>query len=350
MLGIGYFERELLGYPAERRDTASLAAELLGATSDEAAQRIRELASLITTVPEHFEQSYWNEIDSWLMRSPLERCIGHCEATDSLQSLALLQPEGVEVDELATWLWGKIEGSQKNPRTFPSLVRLSLLWTLRFASRSSAQQYISLLTPSNWIERMELQQLAVLHHLSFDPAPCHLLPSRPQWVPLGPPALTREPVGGALSRLCIDVARKNLEPDRGLFCQNDAWLFYIDIDNLKAINDYYGLPSGDAVLIAIIDLIHENVGDRVFRLGGDELLIVCDVGKGLDTAETIRAKVEGLKVRAKTSVPQLIGATVTIGAVQNQHGVDGLLAAVQAADVAGLQGGNKVVHAGEYLE
>jgi diguanylate cyclase (GGDEF)-like protein len=48
---------------------------------------------------------------------------------------------------------------------------------------------------------------------------------------------------------------------------------YLDLDNLKEINDAHGHAAGDAALLQVARLLVENVraSDVVGRLGGDEL-------------------------------------------------------------------------------
>jgi diguanylate cyclase (GGDEF)-like protein/PAS domain S-box-containing protein len=50
-----------------------------------------------------------------------------------------------------------------------------------------------------------------------------------------------------------------------------------DLDNMKDINDRYGHPVGDAVLVEVADRLRRLVrsNDLVARLGGDEFVIVC---------------------------------------------------------------------------
>lgn len=55
-------------------------------------------------------------------------------------------------------------------------------------------------------------------------------------------------------------------------------LLYIDVDNMKTINDRYGHAIGDAVLIAIAKALQNNVrrSDLAARIGGDEFALLLD--------------------------------------------------------------------------
>lgn len=54
----------------------------------------------------------------------------------------------------------------------------------------------------------------------------------------------------------------------------------IDIDNFKSVNDTYGHLVGDTILKRVADIINSNVNeeDRVFRYGGEEILILFKSG------------------------------------------------------------------------
>ncbi|MBS5389116.1 MAG: diguanylate cyclase [Clostridiales bacterium] len=56
-----------------------------------------------------------------------------------------------------------------------------------------------------------------------------------------------------------------------------GWLFVLDIDHFKKVNDTYGHVMGNKVLIKMSEIIRSTVRehDLVCRMGGDEFLIFC---------------------------------------------------------------------------
>ncbi|CCQ13983.1 Phytochrome-like protein cph2 [Rhodococcus sp. AW25M09] len=70
----------------------------------------------------------------------------------------------------------------------------------------------------------------------------------------------------------------------------------LDIDRFKQINDRFGHPSGDAVLIEVARRLTEAVGERsvVARLGGDEFVVVAAGTRGViaQSDHRIRAALE----------------------------------------------------------
>ena len=77
----------------------------------------------------------------------------------------------------------------------------------------------------------------------------------------------------------------------------------IDLDGFKAINDRYGHPIGDAVLVAFADRLRSvlRASDTAARLGGDEFAIVCE---NTDLAD---AEVLAERVRTTVSEPLELG-------------------------------------------
>ncbi len=70
----------------------------------------------------------------------------------------------------------------------------------------------------------------------------------------------------------------------------------IDLDHFKRVNDNYGHPAGDAVLVQLAELLLANIRaiDLVGRWGGEEFLIICpetDAAGVRRLAENLRAHV-----------------------------------------------------------
>jgi diguanylate cyclase (GGDEF)-like protein len=72
----------------------------------------------------------------------------------------------------------------------------------------------------------------------------------------------------------------------------DIVFIMIDLDNFKPINDTFGHPAGDRVLIQLRDVLLEacRTSDMVIRWGGDEFLIV-GRDADADTAETLAERI-----------------------------------------------------------
>lgn len=75
----------------------------------------------------------------------------------------------------------------------------------------------------------------------------------------------------------------------------------IDADNFKAVNDNHGHDAGDTVLIELARTLKHSVrtDDLVFRLGGDEFLVLCpatDREGALTVAEQLGRHVADLRV------------------------------------------------------
>jgi c-di-GMP phosphodiesterase Gmr len=75
-------------------------------------------------------------------------------------------------------------------------------------------------------------------------------------------------------------------------------LAFIDIDNFKQINDYYGHALGDALLIAVAQRIRHNIrpADTLARLSGDEFLLLLNP---LDWLEDLQPWIERIVAALK---------------------------------------------------
>jgi diguanylate cyclase (GGDEF)-like protein len=75
-------------------------------------------------------------------------------------------------------------------------------------------------------------------------------------------------------------------------------LAFIDIDNFKHINDYYGHSVGDALLMKVARRIFDQIRqtDLLARVGGDEFVLLCSP---IGPPEELGAEIEGLCERLK---------------------------------------------------
>jgi diguanylate cyclase (GGDEF)-like protein len=98
-----------------------------------------------------------------------------------------------------------------------------------------------------------------------------------------------------------------------------------DIDDFKFLNDRYGHPHGDTLLVRVAELLHQGrAEDRAYRVGGDEFAVILP-----------HTDPDGGRVLAERLVRQLrdVGVNVSIGLASTRpgHHADGLRAEADAA-------------------
>lgn len=79
---------------------------------------------------------------------------------------------------------------------------------------------------------------------------------------------------------------KNVKKDKKIH------FLFIDIDNFKQLNDYYGHHEGDRALQIVADSISQicyRTGDICARYGGDEFAMVCETDKNKDVSRMVSA-------------------------------------------------------------
>ncbi len=140
-----------------------------------------------------------------------------------------------------------------------------------------------------------------------------------------------DPLTGAYNRrhmeTCLDeVIERHRRTGAG------AALLLIDIDQFKPVNDRFGHAAGDSVLRTIVALVADRVRrlDRVFRIGGDEFLLLLpdtDLSAAQTVAEELRARI------AAAAIPGASPVTVSIGLAVLQPGQQ-MDAWMQDADAA----------------
>jgi diguanylate cyclase len=85
--------------------------------------------------------------------------------------------------------------------------------------------------------------------------------------------------------------------------ENGAMVLYLDLDNFKAINDRFGHPAGDVLLVEVASRLQALVRscDTVARLGGDEFVILADDLK--DPHEAARSLAERIHLTMRAGIP-----------------------------------------------
>ena len=158
-------------------------------------------------------------------------------------------------------------------------------------------------------------------------------------------ALT-DPLTGCFNRRCMDQ-ELSVVIIRASRYSVTASALLIDIDHFKEINDTYGHGQGDLVLQEIVTIASARirVGDRLYRYGGEEFLMLLeqtDSGGAIVVAEDIRARIEAAELMPGHRV------TVSIGVAQYLAG-QSIEAWTKRADNALYQakaaGRNRVVNA-----
>jgi diguanylate cyclase (GGDEF)-like protein len=154
---------------------------------------------------------------------------------------------------------------------------------------------------------------------------------------------TIDPLTGLVTRRSFDESVAHALAQR----DGDAGtsLVIFDVDRFKSVNDQYGHPGGDRVLVQLSELLVQasRLGDVVCRMGGDEIAMLlprCTIDVALRRANEIVELVrqEGFDV----SVGDLIQVSLSAGLAHSPtHGSDprALYAAADAALYDAKRGG-----------
>jgi diguanylate cyclase (GGDEF)-like protein len=122
------------------------------------------------------------------------------------------------------------------------------------------------------------------------------------------------------------IARAELEVKKALRSNKSVSFLMIDIDHFKNVNDAYGHPIGDQVLIFLANECLEELRDiDIFgRVGGEEFLVVLPETRkqeAMEVAERLRNRIASNA--CKTSLSQDIKITISIGvAVFDPNSID----------------------------
>ncbi len=124
----------------------------------------------------------------------------------------------------------------------------------------------------------------------------------------------------------------------------DFSIVLLDVDHFKSVNDTYGHPVGDQVLVDIARLLSEGTRelDLVGRWGGEEFLVVCpDTGfeGAMATAEKLRALIASHVFEAVGSKTASFGVAM----VRSEDSIAAMMARVDAALYRSKTGGRNRV-------
>ncbi len=144
-----------------------------------------------------------------------------------------------------------------------------------------------------------------------------------------------DPLTGLLTRWVFDeateAALRNEDTDAG------TSLILLDVDRFKKINDRFGHPGGDEVLVQLAHLLARKArrGDVVCRMGGDEVAMLlpdCTLGIAQRRAEELVAEVRWHSFTLSDG--SVLKASVSAGLAHSPTHADTALSLYQAADAA----------------
>ena len=102
--------------------------------------------------------------------------------------------------------------------------------------------------------------------------------------------------------------------------QHNGFLVFMDMDNLKKINDIYGHKSGDRALLLLGSLLSEYTQHSVVcRLGGDEFLMFVPECSKEELEQMVRNILERFSVEKELD-PEIRYASVSVGICETAQG------------------------------
>lgn len=156
-----------------------------------------------------------------------------------------------------------------------------------------------------------------------------------------------DPLTALLNRRALDT---HLEALLAVEQAEPLSVLMADIDHFKVINDRYGHGIGDAVIRNVAEVIRKCIrgADVAVRYGGEEFVVLLpntSLHGAASVAESIRNRIECLRLRRKTDNALLTPFTVSLGITERRSGdtQDALLARADQALYQSKQNGRNRV-------
>ncbi len=128
----------------------------------------------------------------------------------------------------------------------------------------------------------------------------------------------RDPLTGLFNRRHIESVLP-AELNRARRLSSPLSLLVIDLDHFKAVNDSFGHPTGDRVLVEFARLLNRilRVGDTSARVGGEEFCVVLphsDAGAGNRAADRLHRVIRALRFQEEPALR--VTASIGVAALQ----------------------------------
>jgi diguanylate cyclase (GGDEF)-like protein/PAS domain S-box-containing protein len=144
---------------------------------------------------------------------------------------------------------------------------------------------------------------------------------------------SRDPLTGVLNqRAFYETAAHRL----ATLADSQIALIFLDLDNLKAVNDLYGHPVGDQTLVLFADVLRKafRESDVIGRLGGDEFAVLAVSREVVpDFALLERYVAELLQSNTASGLPFTISSSFGVAWWDPQDGAADLDALINSADI-----------------